>query len=150
MALLEGLPETALDAGLARARHGSCRARATLVATMRAHGAYTLLVSGGFTFFTERVAADAGLRSRTAPTGSTSTTAALTGTVAEPILGRDAKLDALRRGAAERGIALADDARGRRRRQRPRRCSGAPASASPSAPSRWSRRPRAAASTMAT
>jgi phosphoserine phosphatase len=74
---------------------------------MRAHGAYTMLVSGGFTWFTERVAADAGFDFHAGNTliddGS-----ALTGAVGEPVLGREAKLKALRKSAAERGISLAD------------------------------------------
>ena len=56
-----------------------------LVATMKAHGAYTALVSGGFTFFTSRVAALAGFdmhRSNTLLDDGTT----LTGRVAEPIL----------------------------------------------------------------
>ncbi|CAH2600078.1 Phosphoserine phosphatase [Rhodovastum atsumiense] len=76
-----------------------------LVATMRAHNATTALVSGGFTFFTSRVAAAVGFDSHRSNVllddGS-----ALTGEVGEPILGRDAKLEALHELAAARGLKL--------------------------------------------
>ncbi|MBC7768778.1 MAG: phosphoserine phosphatase SerB [Phycisphaerales bacterium] len=68
---------------------------ATLVRTMAAHGARCVLVSGGFSFFTSRVASAAGFHADRANTllddGAT-----LTGLVQEPILGRAAKLEALR------------------------------------------------------
>ncbi len=67
---------------------------ATMVKTMAAHGARCVLVSGGFTFFTSRVAELAGFHANRANVllddGS-----ALTGLVQEPILGRAAKLEAL-------------------------------------------------------
>jgi phosphoserine phosphatase len=76
----------------------------TLVRTMAAHGARCVLVSGGFTFFTRRVAEAAGFHADRANTllddGAT-----LTGRVGEPILGREAKLAALRQEAAALGIA---------------------------------------------
>lgn len=78
-----------------------------LVATMRAHGAHTALVSGGFTWFTGRVAALCGFDEHRANT-LLDDGAALTGEVAEPILDRDAKLAALRELAARRGLGLAD------------------------------------------
>jgi phosphoserine phosphatase len=76
-----------------------------LVATMRARGALTALVSGGFTFFTGKVAAQLGFdvhRSNTLLDDG----AALTGQVAEPILDRDSKLQALNELAAQRGVKL--------------------------------------------
>jgi phosphoserine phosphatase len=76
-----------------------------LVATMRAKGALTALVSGGFTFFTGRVAAQLGFdvhRSNTLLDDG----AALTGQVGEPILDRDSKLEALHEFAAQRGVKL--------------------------------------------
>jgi len=77
-----------------------------LVSTMRAHGAYTVLVSGGFTFFTAAVAAWAGFDTHR---GNTLVFEhdRLAG-VAEPILGRDAKRDTLLEVAASRNIALQD------------------------------------------
>ncbi len=76
-----------------------------LVATMRARGALTALVSGGFTFFTAKVAAAVGFdvhRSNVLLDDG----ATLTGKVGEPILGRDAKLSALNELAAQRGVKL--------------------------------------------
>ncbi|MBN9534243.1 MAG: phosphoserine phosphatase SerB [Alphaproteobacteria bacterium] len=71
-----------------------------LVATMKANGATTLLVSGGFTFFTQRVAADAGFDDHQANVLLDDGTRLL-GTVEEPILGREAKLRALNGAIAE-------------------------------------------------
>jgi phosphoserine phosphatase len=76
-----------------------------LVATMRAHGALTALVSGGFTFFTERVAARVGFdlhRSNVLLDDGV----VLSGSVAEPILGREAKVETLRSLAGQRGLPL--------------------------------------------
>ena len=137
--MLKGLPVAALEATWARVR--LTEGARELVATMRAHGATTALVSGGFTFFTGRVAALIGFdlhRSNVLEHDG----AVLTGTVAEPILDRDAKLTTLRALRAERGS---------RRRRRWRwataptiwRCCAKPASASRSTPSRWSRPRRA-------
>ena len=67
----------------------------TLVATMRAHGAATALVSGGFSYFTHRVAALCGFASHHANV-LLDDGARLTGEVAQPILDRDAKLATLR------------------------------------------------------
>ncbi|HEY3799116.1 MAG TPA: phosphoserine phosphatase SerB [Caulobacteraceae bacterium] len=79
----------------------------TLVATMAAQGARCVLVSGGFDFFTSRVAQAAGFHAhwgnKLIDDGE-----ALTGHVAEPILGRDAKLSTLRAEAAGFGASMAD------------------------------------------
>jgi phosphoserine phosphatase len=77
----------------------------TLVRTMAAHGARCVLVSGGFTFFTSRVAVAAGFHANRANT-LIEAGDALTGQVGEPILGREAKLAALREEAAAQGLAL--------------------------------------------
>jgi phosphoserine phosphatase len=66
----------------------------TLVHTMRSHGATCALVSGGFTFFTQRIAARLGFDLHRANTIDLAD-GALAGTVASPILGREAKLQAL-------------------------------------------------------
>ena len=78
-----------------------------LVGTMRAHGAATALVSGGFTFFTARVAALAGFAVHRANV-LLDDGAALTGRVGEPVLDRGAKLDTLRALAAEHGVPAED------------------------------------------
>lgn len=95
VALLKGMPLSDLVRTYMERVRLNPGAKA-LVATMRAHGAQTLLVSGGFTFFTTRVASDAGFQSQQAnillDDGHR-----LTGRVREPILGREAKLEALER-----------------------------------------------------
>jgi len=79
----------------------------TLIATMTAGGARCVLVSGGFDFFTSRVAHAAGFHAhhgnRLIDDGE-----ALTGRVAEPILGRDAKLATLRHEAGAIGAPLVE------------------------------------------
>lgn len=80
---------------------------AVLVATMRAHGAYCLLVSGGFTWFTNRLRdrlgfdADQGNRLDIVD-------GKLTGRALEPILDKTAKVHALTRACSERGYNAAD------------------------------------------
>lgn len=76
-----------------------------LVATMRANGAYAALVSGGFTAFTASIAARLGFDENRANTLLTEGDA-LSGQVAEPILGRQAKVDALNDITARLGIGL--------------------------------------------
>ena len=93
VALLKGLPLDAMAHVYAERVKLNPGAR-ELTATMRAQGGYAVLVSGGFTYFTSRVAAEAGFDThqgnRLIDDGR-----ALTGDVAEPILGREAKLQAL-------------------------------------------------------
>ena len=101
VAMLAGLPVSALEKTWERVR--LTPGARELVATMRAHGAFTALVSGGFTFFTARVAATCGFdlhRSNVLLDDG----AALTGRVAEPILDRDSKLQMLTSLAQERGL----------------------------------------------
>ena len=74
---------------------------------MKKHGARTLLVSGGFTFFTSRVAREAGFDDQQANV-LLDDGAALTGKVREPILGREAKLEALKSEIAKLKIAPED------------------------------------------
>lgn len=78
---------------------------ATFVKTMAAHGARCVLVSGGFTFFTSRVAELAGFHANRANV-LLNDGAVLTGEVQEPILGRLAKLEAMRAEAA--GLKIND------------------------------------------
>jgi phosphoserine phosphatase len=102
--MLKGLDLSALEATWA-ATSLTPGAR-ELVATMRAHNAMAALVSGGFTFFTSRVAALCGFDVHRANT-LLDDGVALTGEVGEPILDRDAKLAALQEFAAARGVKLA-------------------------------------------
>ena len=74
-----------------------------LVMTMRADGAYTALVSGGFTYFTSRVRQAAGFHFDQANRLEVAE-GKLTGRVVEPILDADAKLGALTRLTAKRGL----------------------------------------------
>jgi phosphoserine phosphatase len=102
VALLEGLPVTTIETIL-RERIHAAPGGPTLLATMRAHGARTVLVSGGFSLFTARVAAALGFDEQRANTLLISD-GRLTGEVAEPILGAEAKLDALREFTAALGL----------------------------------------------
>jgi len=102
--MLKGLDLSALEATWA-ATTLTPGAR-ELVATMRAHNALTALVSGGFTYFTSRVAAMCGFDVHRANT-LLDDGAALTGEVGDLILDRDAKLAALQELAAARGVKLA-------------------------------------------
>jgi phosphoserine phosphatase len=104
VALLEGLPEGALAEAGARIRL-TPGARA-LVATMRAHGAYTVLVSGGFRVYTGRIRAELGFDLDVANELIVAD-GRIAGAVREPILGRDAKLATLKRIAADHALPLA-------------------------------------------
>ena len=106
VALLRGLPLAALEKTY-RERVKLNPGAAALVATMKKHGARSCLVSGGFTYFTSRVAALAGFDDQQANTLRDDGTA-LTGEVAEPILGREAKLAALEAEVAALGISFAE------------------------------------------
>jgi phosphoserine phosphatase len=78
-----------------------------LLATMKADGAYAALVSGGFTAFTTKVAAELGFDENRANTLHVSD-GKLTGEAGRPILGRQAKVEALEQISAKLGIAEAD------------------------------------------
>ena len=78
-----------------------------LVQTMRAHGGYTALVSGGFTAFTSRIAAMIGFDENRANT-LVEENGMLAGTVTDPILGKQAKVDALLEIAGKLGVTPAD------------------------------------------
>ncbi|MGI9382823.1 MAG: phosphoserine phosphatase SerB [Methyloligellaceae bacterium] len=100
--LLKGLPDAVLQRVIDERIQLTPGARA-LVQTMRANGAFCVLVSGGFTFFTSRIAQQVGFEENQANTLEIAD-GALTGRVGEPILGRDAKLEALRRLRREREL----------------------------------------------
>ena len=102
MALLAGLSEGDLQ-GIFETRISINPGARTLIATMRANGAFTALVSGGFTFFTSRVAKAVGFDVDRANILETDG-GRLNGRVREPILGREAKLASLLGFAEERGI----------------------------------------------
>ena len=104
-ALLAGLGIEALEATWQAVRLTD--GARTLVSTMRANGARTALVSGGFSFFASRVAEWCGFdehqSNRLLDDG-----ARLTGTIGEPVLDREAKLAALKRLAASMGLGRED------------------------------------------
>ena len=100
--LLAGHPTGLLDQLLAERIHLTGGAEA-LVRTMRANGAFTALVSGGFTFVTEAVAAKIGFATHRGNVLLTKGDV-LTGEVGEPILGKQAKLDSLREFCSAHGL----------------------------------------------
>ena len=93
VALLRDLPVGVVDEVLGKRITLTPGAR-ELVATMRANGAWTCLISGGFTLFTNAIAARIGFQENRA-NQLTVRNGKLTGDVAEPILGRAAKLATL-------------------------------------------------------
>jgi phosphoserine phosphatase len=104
VAMLKGLPVAALQNCYDQRVHLNEGAK-TLIATMTAAGARCLLVSGGFTFFTQRVAKAAGFAGDRA-NRLIEADGHLTGEVSEPILGKEAKLSALREEAAKLGLSV--------------------------------------------
>jgi phosphoserine phosphatase len=104
--LLAGLPADTIDRVLAERITLNPGAR-TLVWTMRANGATAILVSGGFTAFTEKVAAMAGFNESHANQLLVAD-GKLTGRVAEPILGRSAKLATLEDAIIRLGLNAED------------------------------------------
>lgn len=103
VALLKGLPVSVIDEVIAR-RITLTSGGPQLIATMKARGHYTALVSGGFTTFTTRIAATLGFDENRANV-LLERDGKLTGFVAEPILGKQAKVDALTEIAATLGIS---------------------------------------------
>ena len=86
----------------------------TLCQTMKAHGAKTVIVSGGFTFFTQKVATACGFEAHHANV-LLNDDCKLLGDVKRPILGRDAKRERLEEysqslGGAQNAIAIGDGA----------------------------------------
>src|SRR5262245_40257884 len=104
VALLKGLPVKAIDEVIDQKIRLTPGGR-TLVATLRTNGVYTCLVTGGFTLFTQRIAAMIGFHENHANTLILDAGGRLTGEVAEPIFGRDAKLATLMKLTRRLGIA---------------------------------------------
>ncbi len=104
--LLRGLPE-AVIARVLRDRITLMPGGKVLVATMKANGAHAALVSGGFTAFTAAVAGWLGFDETRANVLHIAD-GRLAGTVADPILGKEAKLSALDEISARLGIARAE------------------------------------------
>ncbi|MCB1376763.1 MAG: phosphoserine phosphatase SerB [Alphaproteobacteria bacterium] len=104
--LLAGLDAAIIDR-LIRERITYMPGGRCLVATMKAHGAHAALVSGGFTPFTAAVARHLGFDEHQA-NDLIIAAGRLTGEVGQPILGQRAKVEALRRIAAARGLDTSD------------------------------------------
>lgn len=103
VALLKGLPLSVVDEVIAK-RITLTPGGPELIATMIAKGYYTALVSGGFTVFTSRIAAVLGFHENRANI-LIEENGLLTGHVAEPILGKQAKVDALNEICDKLGIS---------------------------------------------
>lgn len=106
VALLEGLPLSVVDDVIAK-RITLTSGGPELIATMKAKGFYTALVSGGFTVFTNPIAARLGFHENRANL-LLADNGILTGKVAEPILGKQAKVDAVLDISARLGISTED------------------------------------------
>ena len=147
VALLKGLPVSIVAETIDK-RITLTPGGRELVNTMRKHGAYTCLVSGGFTLFTNAIAAKIGFQENRANELIVED-GKFSGRVAEPILGKDAKLathnelreqfeldniDTLVVGDGANDLPMIEAA----------------GSASPITPSRWSQQPPPRASTTAT
>ncbi|MEL6808480.1 MAG: phosphoserine phosphatase SerB [Pseudomonadota bacterium] len=104
--LLKGLPEAVIGEVL-DTRISYMPGGATLLATMKAYGAYAALVSGGFTAFTSAVAGALGFDENRANT-LLAEDGVLTGQVGMPILGQQAKVDALDEITTRLGLADTD------------------------------------------
>lgn len=105
VAMLKGLDESCLEKTLARVE--LTPGAQELIATMRAGGAVTALISGGFSYFTdrvrERVGFDSSLGNRLEIRGGK-----LTGEVLPPIVDRDTKLNMLIDTAGQLGLGMSD------------------------------------------
>ena len=101
--LLKGLSAEALD--LTYQRISFTPGGKQFIATMKAHGAYTILVSGGFSFFTERVREHLGF-DRDLSNRMEIIDGHLTGRVLDPILDRSSKLHTLLTSAAEKKLSI--------------------------------------------
>jgi phosphoserine phosphatase len=107
VALLEGLPVSVIDE-IIRERIKLTPGGRTLIGTMRANGVRTCMVSGGFTLFTDRIAAMIGFDESRANTLTLIDGHKLAGDVAEPIFGRDGKRAALVELRNKLGLAKTD------------------------------------------
>jgi phosphoserine phosphatase len=104
--LLKGLDSAVIET-VFRERITITAGAQTLIATMKASAGKAVLVSGGFTAFTSRVAEELGFDEHRANT-LVEANGKLTGKVGEPILGRDAKVAALEETARSMGISERD------------------------------------------
>lgn len=106
VALLKGLPVSIIEQVMSE-RITFMPGGDVLLSTMKANGGYAALVSGGFTAFTQKVASHLGFDENHANTLEVDGDH-LSGTVGMPILGKQAKVDALERITAKLGITEQD------------------------------------------
>jgi phosphoserine phosphatase len=106
LALIRGLPESAIGKIISE-RITFTPGGNTLIATMKAHGAYAALVSGGFVQFTGHVAKELGFDEHRA-NDLIIEHGKIMGTVRAPILGKDAKVAALHEISKKLKLSLAD------------------------------------------
>lgn len=104
--LMKGLDASVIDKVLAE-RISIMPGGKALLTTMKANGGHAALVSGGFTAFTAKVAAELGFDENRANTLLIEN-GVLTGEVGMPILGRQAKVDALEEITARLGLTDGD------------------------------------------
>jgi len=105
VAMLQGLPAAMLEVAFRQVV--LMPGAQTLVRTLRQHGVHTVLVSGGFKYFTTRVARMVGFEEEQANELEVAY-GWLTGKVVPPIINRDGKVDALVRISEQKGIDIAD------------------------------------------
>ncbi|HEX6956794.1 MAG TPA: phosphoserine phosphatase SerB [Ferrovibrio sp.] len=103
--LLKGQPASLLEKAGERIK--LMAGAVPLIQTLKDHGVYCVLVSGGFDYYTVPIAMKLGFDGQQA-NHMIIEDGVIAGTVREPILGREAKLEALQRVARERGIGQAD------------------------------------------
>ncbi len=106
MALMKGMERSLLESVYEERISLQSGAR-IFVQTMRRHGAFCILVSGGFSFFTRRIAERIGFHDHQG-NELVFKDGKLTGQVQEPIFGRSAKLNALTRLCDEKGLEPSD------------------------------------------
>ena len=103
VSMLKGLGEDALKKTLKRVKLTA--GAKTLVATMKANGAHTILVSGGFSYFTDYISQEVGF-DKSYGNSLIIKKGKLTGEVAKPILDKDTKLKVLLQTAAQKKLSL--------------------------------------------
>jgi phosphoserine phosphatase len=107
VALLKGLSR-AIIAGVLVKRITLTAGGLALVQTMRANGAYTMVVSGGFSVFTSVIAERLGFDQHQANELLFGEDGRLSGLIAEPVLGKDAKLAVLKRLLEKLGLSASE------------------------------------------
>lgn len=103
--MLKGLPTSALDEAYRQIEVSP--GATTAVRTMKANGTHCLLISGGFTYFTSRIAEKIGFHEQMANDFIIEDDK-LTGGVSDPVLTKDVKLETLIARCSELGLSLSE------------------------------------------